>query len=402
MVSGPITTNAKGTLMILPISEIKTPGERVFFLELWKIGWTEKIWRRNLPPDPKSIFSPDGTIFAYIDIDPKDRPIFSIWKVEEEQVVRLATLDLSRFKKGTSWWHVFDATESYEFAISNGGRRIAFATEPATVQLTMGPDLRQTEYDGFQIDIVRLWAHCHLQYSNDDNEYLYMLPVTTSGKAIDLFVWHGPGNDRQKYTYPLSAKLVVADFQNWKVLRSYDPYYFWGPHLVIIAVKVRGNFQPKFRKMFGKPENATRLQVLYIEERTLKLVHSTTTYESIQMLSGRLFVDAQRHTVSRCPVPGESVCEVPSSIPILECYHNASNRGPGLEELGSDLPLGWKGKGLTCVDRYGSLVTVKLPQWEWFLTQIKNSAGAGWQWKLLLDVELDMDGWRVLGDQTDH
>lgn len=371
-VNGPITTNTRGTLVIIPIVQIMSGDERVYFLELWDIWGMKEIWTSPALALPyrKPVFSPDGTTFAYIDLGRKYHPLLSIWNVVESQVLQQETLDLSLSKQiGLDWLIKFNAGHVHEFAISNSGRRIAF---------TLLLDKSQHPGIGFwrcsystkvEIDFVYLLTECWVQYSDDDEDYLYKFDIIDS-KYLSLYVV--PGHDIVKYKYRLKGQTSADSLRNMRIMVCRRWSRFPGP-LIVVAVKVHGDFRSKLRQMFSTKET-TRFQILYIESKSYKLFYSTLTYESVEMVSNVLFVDSLRQTISNYPVPGEAIGGgvVPYSAEskeMLNRYHDVAT-GEGLSSL---RPVQLRGTALICVNDQGELYFFGIDEWSRFMVYFKGT-----------------------------
>jgi hypothetical protein len=337
--------------------------ERVYFLELWDIWRMKKIWTSPALALPyrKPVFSPDGTTFAYIDLGRKYYPLLSIWNVVESQVLQKETLDLSLSNQIDLGWLVkFNAGNVHEFAISNSGRRIAFTLLPDKLQHPALGFWRCPYSAKVEIDLVSLRTECWVQYSDDDEDYLYKFDIIDS-KYLSLYVV--PGHGIVKYKYRLNGQTSADSLRNMRIMVCRSWSSLPGP-LIVVAVKVRGDFRSKLQQMFSTKET-TRFQILYIESNSYKLVYSTLTYESVEMVSDTLFVDSLRQTISNYPVPGEAIRGgvVPYNKEMLNRYHDVAT-GEGLSNL---RPVRWRGVDLICVNDQGELYIFGIDEWSHYM-----------------------------------
>jgi hypothetical protein len=358
---GSPTVNSAGTLVIIPVSEFTGPDGIVFVLELWDIPKVKKIWRSpQLARYRQVAFSPDGALFAYIDFGPGGSPIFSIWKVSESQVSLHNTLDLRRVSNQAAlpWRQTFDVKKSHEFAISNNGDHIAFAFDSQVTGDPLVNFWHHFFHAKIRIDIVTSLVKCQLHYNDNDDGNLYCLLVLHTN-CLFLYIWDGTVS--RLCTHPLGGEMVDG-LRNHKIMLSRNFICGSGSHIVVV-LKVHGDFRPKFKRLFSRPEMTTRLQLLYLQEDPENLVYSTTTYDSVQVLSKGLFVDTARQTVSYVPVPGEEIGGLPFNKQELDRYKAASNS----ENLVPDLvPVGMEWKHVTCVNDQGALYRFRVDHWQWF------------------------------------
>jgi hypothetical protein len=278
--------NSTAKLLVMTVNRDNTTSQ-----ELWNVPEMTKMWTHPALKTDSAVFSPNGQFLATL----SSVLTFNVNPPGEYQQPSVNVYGTWSFPIPFIRWIRLDPTEPYDlrpsplpppesFAISNDGDQVAVSLR-ATVdegsrfeQIT--PDSSPTP-----IDVIRSPVDCLLQYS-DDGRHLYCVTFRNEDYLELELTVYDPAQGRQhaKRSYQQYGLRSTNDFR--LMLQTQDLVEFKGEYLVI--------------SFPCEPVN----RIVIINRKDLRTVYSRSTYPSTKILSGRLFVDIERKTISNTPYAG--------------------------------------------------------------------------------------------------
>jgi hypothetical protein len=374
--------NDPGNLIVttVRISDVSDPPVRTTVYQLWDVLKMKEIWWTNSPsglfPWLKPTFSPDGGTFAYLRLSEDGkydgRYQAVIHKASPARVERAAIIDV-RVPRLGSTAPLRDIRRSQYFTIDNKGSRVALSFPTNEWQ---GTDnfARLERWDGLSKDLDVIFSHLgetSLRYNRGSTRLfcLYFPQNSTSSMTFSAYdLSSGDMITQQEFRseYPRKEGLEFI-----KVIKGRHRLGSEGDYLIVSFECSDGPVRRLRNIVTGRGRQEPRREFLYIDlENTAtwpKAAHgsstrgySETTYRSVQMIPGPLFVDVQRRTISAFALPGKAF----GRSELEERYRSL----PVLGEREYLNAIAVEGQQLIVLSKEGILYSVDLDEeWQWFM-----------------------------------